>query len=303
MLNELNIDIFDFIFSSNIELKIEEKNLNELYEELDRKISKISKQYDFWNEYKYYFNDKCVSDASTFGDHQYIYNSFPKLKIETKKIYLEYKKNQIKTSITNNGEFEEKEFEKITKDICNEGKKEILDYCKNVGIIKYEGRVFIAADDNPAYDIIYDNISAIIYTEDEIKSLKAENMIIVNGSGNYISDVKQISHSNDEEFFEIVMNKLQLLIQEGVTIEKVRAIGEACKEKNKSKVVNFLKDVASGTISSLIATGILYKFGIGQPKIIIWGNYYDKYITKRGFIEDLRKDICVTKFKKVREKN
>ena len=58
------------------------------------------------------------------------------------------------------------------------------------------------------------------------------------------------------------MSKLQLLIQEGVTKEKIALIEEACKEKNKNKVVDFLKDVASGTISSLIATGILYKFGI-----------------------------------------
>lgn len=263
MLNELNIDIFDFIFSSNIELKHGEKKLNELCQELDQKISEICEQYDFWNEYKYYFNDKCVIDASTLSGYQYIYNDFPKLKIETKKKYFEYKKNQIKASITNNGEFEGEEFEKITKYICNEGKKEILDYCESVGIIKYKGRVFIDADDSPAYAIIYDNISAILYTEDEAKSLRAENMIIVNGNGNYINDIKQNSNSNDEEFFKTVMSKLQLLIQEGVTKEKIELIEEACKEKNKNKVVGFLKDVASGTISSVIATGILYKFGIG----------------------------------------
>ena len=93
MLNEFNIDIFDFIFSSNIELKNGGKNSSELCQELDRKISEICEQYDFWNEYKYYFNDKCVIDASTLSGHQYIYNGFPKLKIETKKKYFEYKKN------------------------------------------------------------------------------------------------------------------------------------------------------------------------------------------------------------------
>ena len=197
MLNELNVDIFDFIFSSNIELKNGEKKLNELLKELNKKISKICEQYDFWNEYKYYFNDKCVIDASTLSEHQYIYNGFPKLKIETKKKYFEYKKNQIKASITDNGEFESKEFEKVTKDICNEGKKEILDYCENVGIIEYRGRVFIEADDSPAYAIIYDNISAILYTEDEVKGLRAENMIIVNGNGNYINDIRQNNNSSD----------------------------------------------------------------------------------------------------------
>ncbi len=262
MLNEFNIDIFDFIFSSNIELKNGEKNSNDLCQELDKKISEICKQYDFWNEYKYYFNDNCVIDASTLSEYQYIYNGFPKLKIATKKEYFEYKKNQIKESINNNGEFECEEFKKITKGICNEGKKEILDYCEVVGIIKYKGKVFIAAGDSPVYAIRYDNISAILYKEDEVKSLRAENMIIVQGNGNYISEIKQNSSSYDEEFFETVMSKLQLLIQEGVTKDKVELIEEACKEKNKNKVVGFLKDVASGTISSLIATGILCKFGI-----------------------------------------
>lgn len=262
MLNELNIGIFDFIFSSNIKLKNGEKTTNELCRELDKRISEISEQYDFWNEYKYYFNDKCVIDASTLSGYLYIYNEFPKFKIETKKKYFEYKKDKIKASIMNSGDFEEKEFQRITKDICNEGKKEILDYCESIGIIKYKGKVFDAAEDNPAYQIIYDNILAVLYTEDEVKHLTAQNMIIVNGNNNYLSDIKQNSNSNDEELFITVMSKLELLIQEGVAKDKIQLIEEACKEKNKKKVIDFLKDVASGTISSLIATGILYKFGI-----------------------------------------
>lgn len=262
MLNEFNIRVFDFIFSSNIELKNGKKNTNELCQELDKRISEIGEQYDFWNEYKCYFNDTCVIDASTLSGYQYIYNGFPKFKIETKKKYFEYKKDKIKANIINNGEFEEKEFKKITKDICNEGKKEILDYCESMGIIKYKGRVFIAADYNPAYEIIYDNISEVLYTEDEVKSLAAQNMIIVSGNGNYLNNIRQNINSNDEEFFETVISKLELLIQEGVAKDKIQLIEEACKEKNKKKVVEFLKDVASGTISSLIATGILYKFGI-----------------------------------------
>ena len=55
---------------------------------------------------------------------------------------------------------------------------------------------------------------------------------------------------------------MDLLREEGVSKEALKILEDACKNKDKNKVINFLKDVASGTISSLIATGILVKFGI-----------------------------------------
>ena len=68
--------------------------------------------------------------------------------------------------------------------------------------------------------------------------------------------------TNDTELFNLVLNKLDLLREEGVSKEALKILEDACKNKDKNKVINFLKDVASGTISSLIATGILVKFGI-----------------------------------------
>lgn len=68
--------------------------------------------------------------------------------------------------------------------------------------------------------------------------------------------------SNDEELFNLVLNKLDLLEKEGISKKDLKELEYACKNKDKNKVVSFLKDVASGTISSLIATGILVKFGI-----------------------------------------
>lgn len=68
--------------------------------------------------------------------------------------------------------------------------------------------------------------------------------------------------TNDTELFNLVLTKLDLLREEGVSKEALKILEDACKNKDKNKVINFLKDVASGTISSLIATGILVKFGI-----------------------------------------
>lgn len=68
--------------------------------------------------------------------------------------------------------------------------------------------------------------------------------------------------TNDIELFNLVLTKLDLLREEGVSKEDLKILEDACKNKDKNKVISFLKDVASGTISSLIATGILVKFGI-----------------------------------------
>ena len=68
--------------------------------------------------------------------------------------------------------------------------------------------------------------------------------------------------TNDTELFDLVLTKLDLLREEGISKEDLEILEDACKNKDKNKVIVFLKEVASGTISSLIATGILAKFGI-----------------------------------------
>ena len=267
MINELNVKIFDYIFSTNVGLKgnyLENANTEKLCSELDNLINKICEVYDFWNEYKLYFNDNCVKDASSSSGYKYIYNGFPKMKLNTKKDYLKYKMIQLKTSINNNGEFSQNEFEKLTDNIINVGKKEILDYCEKIGIIEYLGKVFISADNYPAIAIIYDNIKAVLHTSEENQPLTAKNIIVVNGNGNRFENIEQNNNlkNSDDEIFNLVLNKLDLLEKEGISKEKLKVLEDACKNKDKNKVINFLKDVASGAISSLIATGILVKLGI-----------------------------------------
>ena len=172
--------------------------------------------------------------------------------------------NQVKKIIENNGYFSKEAFEKITENIINVGKKEILDYCNEIGIIEYIGKVYIAADNCPAVAIIYDNIKAVIYTEEEVQSLIAENIIMVNGDEVSIGNIEQNANSknNDERLFDLVLKKIDLLEKEGITKEDIKLLEEACKSKNKGKVINFLKEVATGNISSVVATGILSSLGI-----------------------------------------
>lgn len=67
---------------------------------------------------------------------------------------------------------------------------------------------------------------------------------------------------NDTELFSLVLSKLELLEKEGVSKSDLKILEEACNKGDKNRVVDFLKSVASGTISSVIAAGILVKLGI-----------------------------------------
>lgn len=267
MINELNIKIFDFIFSTYIGLKgnfLNNSDTNYLCSQLSKLINEFCEENDFWSEYKFCFNDDCVVESFSLGGSKYIYNEFPRMKLKTKKMYLNYKLEQVKKIIENNGDFSKKDFEKITDNIINVGKKEILDYCSEIGIIEYAGKAFIAADNCPAISIIYDNIKPVLYTEEDVQSLIAENIIMISGNGNNIGNVEQNANSKncDDKLFELVQNKLELLEKEGISKEDLKFLEESCKEKNKGKVVGFLKDVATGTLSSVVASGILYSLGI-----------------------------------------
>lgn len=260
MINELNVKIFDYIFSVNIS---KEENEEKSCDQLSQIISSLCEEYDFWSEYKFYFNDKCVIDASTLGGKHYVYNGFPRMKLNTKQAYLKYKLSQVKNIVENNGDFIGKEFEKITELISDEGKKEILDYCKDCGIIQYEGKVFLAADNNPACYIIYENIRAIL-SDDSDDAIFPQNVFVVNGNSNTFGNVEQNvnSKNNDDKLFDMILSKLSLLEQEGVSQEILATLKEECEKKNKRKVVDLLKEIATGVAGSVVSAGIMHIFGL-----------------------------------------
>lgn len=264
MINELNIHIFDYIFSINEGMRLGlNQDVNYYINELNQKIEEISNLGDFWKEYKYYFNDECVMMANNTEKVIIRYNNFPRFKINTKKIYLEAKLNEIKKSINNNGDFIISEVQKIFKNIENYGRKTILDYCEKNKIIEYNGKVFLAADDNPAYEILYDNIKAIICEENEHSF--NQNIIQNIFNGNNYGTVNQTNNIDnvDEKIFDVILEKLDILkLESNLDENKVKEIQEYCQKKDKNKIVQFLKEIAMGTGTNLIATGILSMFGL-----------------------------------------
>lgn len=264
MINKLNLYIFDYIFSINEDIREGLKqDENKYRNELNQKIEQISKLEDFWGEYKYYFNDNCVIIAKTLGGPIIRYNNFPRFKIETKKEYLNTKLNEIKNSIEDNGSFVISEIKDILSNVGNIGKKTILDYCEQNRIIKYNGEVFIEADDNPAYVIIYDNIDAVV--SDERESLFSTNLVQNIFNGNNYGTVNQTNNLDNmnEKIFDMVLEKLDVMkIESKLDDEKIKEIQEYCRKKDKNKIVRLLKEIAMGTGTNLIATGILAMFGL-----------------------------------------
>ena len=263
MINNLNIKIFDYIFDTNILIKKNRiKDDKEYCKKLDQIIEEVQDNYSFWSEYQYAVNDDSVVYMGILGE-KYIYNEFPKMKLNTLNYYYKYKQMQVKKMIENYGAFLQDTFEKITDNISNEGKKKILDICEEAGIIKYKDNPFLAADDSPAYEIFYDNIELNYFLEKGDDKKMIYNEINVNGNNNNLNNIIQSNLSvNDEELFKIILEKLDLFKQDGVDEKILEQLNKNCKEKNKSKIVALLRDLAVGAAGSILATGILNKFGL-----------------------------------------
>lgn len=174
MINRINEKIYNYIFSVNAELK-NDKDLD-IKTFLDKLDDIIAQKYDviadFWDENVDDFNKNCVIKTETLDNPNpiYIYRNFPRMNSRTIISFLEYKANQIKATIEDNGDFIQENLKWIFEEIDNIGIKEILDYCKEIGIIKYTGKPFFSASGNPAYTIIYDNIKANLSNKDTMTS-------------------------------------------------------------------------------------------------------------------------------------
>lgn len=162
----------------------------------------------------------------------------------------------------------------------NDHLKIIYDYIdmiekKDVAIFNIAG--LYSCSSNKIVDIIHNfNVKIILPLIDYVNIELSKKLLeydefypSINFSGNnspvffQSTGIQNINYEqNDEELFDLVLNKLNLLENEGVSKTDLKKLEDACNNKDKNKVVSFLKDVASGTVSSLIATGILVKFGI-----------------------------------------
>lgn len=168
MINNLNIYIYNYIFSINVNIQ---NRVNTFSEEtnIKRLISIIEKSYninDFLKENKNMFNDECLHGHQYIMEKEYTYdiNSFPRLKLNSKLEFLNFKIGEMKKIIENNGIIEKKQLDVIFKNIEDLGRKEILEYCKKENIIDYnEEKTFIKGGQTGLAMICYDNIKPVIY--------------------------------------------------------------------------------------------------------------------------------------------
>lgn len=265
MINTYNEPIFNYIFTINEDIRAGIKSdCKEYRNKLDEKIKKISEIEDFWDEYKGYFNDEFVIIENSIIGKINIYNNFPRMKIETKRKFLDYKSEQIKRNIHDNGDFIKDEIERYFTEIDNIGRKAILDYCKENEIIEYKGKTFVSTGDSPVYAIIYDNIKAKIIKNNNSGIFEQKIYQNINYGNNYGTfNQTNSTEDNEEELYKTIIQKLELIqIENKLSDEKIEEIRKACDKKEKNKVINILMELALSTSSNLIASGILNMFGL-----------------------------------------
>lgn len=252
MINKINEKIYNYIFSTNIEMQ-SNRELN--VQELERKLDKIiSENYDiiadFWDENMYDFNSNCVIKTQTLGMENpvYIYRNFPRMNSNTKLDFFEYKASQIKKEIMDNGDFIKDNIIRIFEGIGNLGIKEILDYCEDKKIIKYVGKPFLSSSGNAAYAIMYDNIKAnISYTTNKTIN---EKLLLSGFLIEYKQKQKILDSSNAEiwivtdvdnnEFIAKILNK-------NISTEKLK------RYRNE---VNFCRNYRNKHLIEVIDNGI-----------------------------------------------
>lgn len=252
MINKINEEIYNYIFSINIEIRNDkELNIQQFEQELDKIISqKYDVIADFWDENMYDFNSNCVIKTQTLGMENpvYIYRNFPRMNSKAKLVFLEYKASQIKKEIDDNGDFIKDNIDWIFKRIENLGIKEILDYCKEKNIIKYVGNPFLSADRNAAYAIIYDNIKANI--SDNINKTINENVLITGFLIEYKQKQKVLDSSNSEIW--IVQDEdnneyIAKILNKNISTEKMK------RYRNE---VNFCRNYKNKHLIEVIDNGI-----------------------------------------------
>lgn len=121
MIDKDNIYIFDYIFSRNKYREITYNNSSD-EQEKNTLIDMIKEKYDvndFLKKNKELFNKECLNRH----EDTYELGKFPKLNLDAQIKYLDFKAQQIKEMIKDQGMVEIKELNKILKDIDDVGKK------------------------------------------------------------------------------------------------------------------------------------------------------------------------------------
>lgn len=263
-MNELNIEVFDYIFCTNT---IQDSiinfvpYINELNDIIKEKLNTNS-NFEFWNEYESYVSNNTLKNTSTLSGLSYSYFPFPMLTLSTTNNYLKYKLNQFKKLIDENPNYN---FNNIMNDlnISNEKSlKKVIDYLIN-------NRVIIKVKDYAKenilgkYDFEFENLEININLNEERKTY---SQIVVNNNGqmaySYNGNATININQDNEKLFEVVLSKIEAMKAENVPIEMVEELIKFCNEKKSNKVIELLQALAIEVSSSLVVKGILAMFGI-----------------------------------------
>jgi len=264
-MNDLNIEIFDYIFNIGMleDIKNHGNYVNELNDIIKTKNNSTS-NYEFWNEYNNYFSDSSILDVSTLDGMNYSYAPFPKMTMTTMNNYLKYKCNQFKKIIENDPNYNLNSIEKDLNITNCFSLKKIIDYLINEKILLSKGKYFIK---NILGEYNFDFYELEVnWNYDSVKEITPMvNQTIVNNNGNMAFSQNgnaTLNVQNSDELFKIVLEKIDLMRAENISEDYLNQLIESCNKKDSRKVVEILKTLAIEVSSSLVIKGILATFGI-----------------------------------------
>lgn len=255
-MNNKNISLFNYVYSSMYE---EDKDDDLKWEEF--KIICLEKMkylpYDFIEKNKMLLTMNEKNMWQDLAGNKETVGEFVILNFYGQKEYIDYKVKEIKAIIKNYGNQAFKNLENIFDYMCNEAIREILNECRNKGLIEFSNNIFMYASDR-LYNIFYDNIKIII--SDGESNMNSKNVVINNGKMVYQMGNGNIANMgiDDDKLFELLENKLEAIKMEMKNSnceDKLQDLETAIKKKDKKSVLTILSELAS--IGSFIAAPFL----------------------------------------------
>lgn len=250
-MNNKNISLFNYVYSSVFE---EDKNDDLKWAEFEKLCMEKMKYvpYDFVveNESLVTVNKKGMWQDLSGGKG--IVGKFVILNFLGQKEYINYKVNELKAIIINYGNEAFKNLENVFDNMCNEAIREILNECRNIGLINFDNSIFRYYD-NRLGIIIYDNIKVMI---SESNNVSQGSPIVygtyINQQGN--NNVANVGNLSDEKLFELLESKLEAIkieMKNNDCKDKLEELENAIVKKDKKSVLSVLAELAS--IGSFIA--------------------------------------------------
>lgn len=256
-MNNKNISLFNYVYSSTFKT---EKDDDLKWSEFDKicleKMNYVSYDFIIENENLVTMNKNNMKIYITGEKHTG--GKFVILNFLGQKEFLNYKVNEIKAIISNYGNEAFNNLGNVFENMCNEAIREILNECRNNGLIEFDNdKTFMYASDR-LYNIFYDNIRVIINKQDNNLS----GNVYINNSGQLVNqlgngNVANISKVNDEQLFALLNEKIEALkieLQNKNCEDKIRELKNAINNKDKKSALTILSELSS--IGSFIAAGI-----------------------------------------------